>query len=317
MCLSVGPRPPRSGYGPARHEVSEQQVFEAELAATSAKILLQTAEAQLHAMLIGPRPEAVAEAESKITVADGAVAFSKAHLDFHTIGADRRCGAHSLTCHPGQTMAIGTPIGEIVDTRHFHLHLPALRIRPGGPRRAEGPGQDRRVASGVVRRGGAETPDWKGRSTSLAALPMSRPATCRYSSWLRTRPGATRADHGRDDYRGRAFRSARSALSRDPRPGRRSGLDRRPERQNGGAAPQVGTSQGGWVAISKTDLEEGEPVIVEGGYNLPEGTAVKTEEATGKAEAKEGKAEAKEGKTEGATVKPDKTKTKAGSEHEE
>ena len=79
--------------------------------------------------------------------------------------------------------------------------------------------------------------------------------------------------------------------------------------------PEVGTSQGGWVAISKTDLEEGEPAIVEGGYNLPEGTAVKTEVATGKAEAKEGKTEAKEGKTEGATVKPDKTK--AGSEHEE
>ena len=79
--------------------------------------------------------------------------------------------------------------------------------------------------------------------------------------------------------------------------------------------PEVGTSQGGWVAISKTDLEEGEPTIVEGGYNLPEGTAVKTEEATGKAEAKAGKTEAKAGKTEGATVKPDKTK--AGSEHEE
>ena len=70
--------------------------------------------------------------------------------------------------------------------------------------------------------------------------------------------------------------------------------------------PELGTSQGGWVAIAKTDLKEGEPVIVEGGYNLPEGTAVKIEEATGKAEAKEGKAE-------GATVKPDKTK--AGSEH--
>src|SRR5271157_2096947 len=71
----------------AQREVSEQQVFEAKLAVTSAKILQQTAEAQLHTMLIGPRPEAVAEAEAKITVADGAVAFSKAHLDLHTIRA--------------------------------------------------------------------------------------------------------------------------------------------------------------------------------------------------------------------------------------
>ena len=72
--------------------------------------------------------------------------------------------------------------------------------------------------------------------------------------------------------------------------------------------PELGASQGGWVAISKTDLKEGEPVIVEGGYNLPEGTAVKTEEAAGKAEEKEGKAA-------GKAVKPDQTK--AGSEHEQ
>ena len=45
--------------------------------------------------------------------------------------------------------------------------------------------------------------------------------------------------------------------------------------------PELRTSQGGWVAISGTDLKEGEPVIVEGGYNLPEGTPVKTEEADG------------------------------------
>ena len=42
--------------------------------------------------------------------------------------------------------------------------------------------------------------------------------------------------------------------------------------------PELGIAQKGWVAIAKTDLKEGEPVIVEGGYNLPEGTAVKTEE---------------------------------------
>ena len=36
--------------------------------------------------------------------------------------------------------------------------------------------------------------------------------------------------------------------------------------------PEVGTSHEGWVAVSGTDLKEGEPVIVEGGYNLPERT---------------------------------------------
>ena len=45
--------------------------------------------------------------------------------------------------------------------------------------------------------------------------------------------------------------------------------------------PEVGATHGGWVAVTGTDLKEGEPVIVEGGYNVPEGTAV--ESASGKA----------------------------------
>ena len=40
--------------------------------------------------------------------------------------------------------------------------------------------------------------------------------------------------------------------------------------------PEVGKPGKGWVAVAGTDLKEGEPVIVEGGYNLPEGTAVLT-----------------------------------------
>jgi hypothetical protein len=36
--------------------------------------------------------------------------------------------------------------------------------------------------------------------------------------------------------------------------------------------PEVGTAQGGNVAVAKTDLKEGEPVVVEGGYNVPENT---------------------------------------------
>ena len=39
--------------------------------------------------------------------------------------------------------------------------------------------------------------------------------------------------------------------------------------------PEVGTSHEGWMAVSGTDLKEGEPVIVEGGYNLPADTPVR------------------------------------------
>ena len=302
----------------ARREVSEQQVFEAELAVTSARLLQQTAEAQLHAMLIGPRPEAVAEAEARITVADGAVAFSKAHLDFHTIRAPIDGVLDSLTCHPGQTIAIGTPIGEVVDTRQIFVsvYLPArsaqavhvgqkalVRIVESHP---ESSGE---AASGDAGLEGKVNFVGRLADVQTGNLPVlilvENPAgrltlgqtmgvtiTVDEHSGVLEVPSAAILDQGEGPV---------LSVVRD---GKTVALH-----------PELGTSQGGWVAISKTDLKEGEPVIVEGGYNLPEGTAVKTEEATGKAEAKEGKTEAKEGKAEGATVKPDKTK--AGSEHEE
>ena len=102
---------------------------------------------QLHVMMIGPRPEAVAEAEGKIKTADALVAFSQAHLDYHTIRSPIDGVLDSLTCHPGQTIAIGSPIGEVVDTRQVFasVWLPprsassvrvgqAARVRPADAR---------------------------------------------------------------------------------------------------------------------------------------------------------------------------------------
>jgi len=43
--------------------------------------------------------------------------------------------------------------------------------------------------------------------------------------------------------------------------------------------PTPGLKDGGWVEVSGVDLKPGEPVVVEGGYNLPEGKAVKAEAA--------------------------------------
>ena len=43
--------------------------------------------------------------------------------------------------------------------------------------------------------------------------------------------------------------------------------------------PQLGNAHEDWVAVSNTDLQEGEPLIVEGGYNLKEGTPVNVEDA--------------------------------------
>ena len=92
-------------------------MLDAEQAVDQARLLMETAEAQLQVTLIGPRSEAIKEAEGKIKTADGAVAFSKAHLNYHTIRSPIDGVLDSLVCHPGQTIAIGANIGEVVDTR--------------------------------------------------------------------------------------------------------------------------------------------------------------------------------------------------------
>ena len=125
--------------------VPKLQLLDARKALEGAQFQQQAAEATLNAMMIGPRPEAVAEAEGKIKTADGLVAFSQAHLDYHTIRAPIDGVLDSLTCHPGQTIAIGSPIGEVVDTRQVFasVWLPirsvssvrvglAARVRPRG-----------------------------------------------------------------------------------------------------------------------------------------------------------------------------------------
>jgi len=63
--------------------------------------------------------------------------------------------------------------------------------------------------------------------------------------------------------------------------------------------PELGASDGGNVAVTKTDLKEGEPVIVEGAYGVEDNKVEATIIAEPKsAESKEG--EAKEGKAEEA-----------------
>ncbi len=46
--------------------------------------------------------------------------------------------------------------------------------------------------------------------------------------------------------------------------------------------PKPGVRDNRWIEVLDTDLKPGEPVIVEGGYSLPEGTEV-TDEAEGTA----------------------------------
>ena len=45
--------------------------------------------------------------------------------------------------------------------------------------------------------------------------------------------------------------------------------------------PKLGLKDDGWIAVSDTDLKPDEPVVVEGGYNLPDDTEVEVEKSRG------------------------------------
>lgn len=268
----------------ARREVPAQQVEDAERAVKLAEIQLQTAEATLHAMMIGPRPEAIAEAEGKIKTADALVAFSRAHLEYHTIRSPIDGVLDSLTCRPGQTIAIGTPIGEVVDTRQvFGLtwlpprvaasvrvgqvaHVaPADAFAASGGAGGHGEGEMAGKVAFVGRVADAQTgnlpirvvvdnPQGRlviGQSIRLSVVVEEHKAALQV-------PTAAILDLGEGPVLS-VVREGKSVVLH----------------------PEVGDAQGGWTEVAGIDLKPGEPVIVEGGYNLPEKTAVKVADAEG------------------------------------
>jgi multidrug efflux pump subunit AcrA (membrane-fusion protein) len=327
----------------SHHESSEQQVVDAERLAKQAVIQQATAEATLRAMMIGPRPEAVAEAQSKIKTAEGLVAFSKAHLDFHTIRAPIDGVLDSLTCHPGQTIAIGAPIGEVVDTRQVFASVwipthSASLVKVGQPARvrpadatyhaattAEHDKKEGASAAEHDKKEGASTAEHdkkEGASTaehdkkegaSTAEHDKTEGASAAEHD---KKEAASTAEHDKNEMAGKVAFVGRVS---DPQTGNlpiRIVVDN-PEGQltigesihvaivieeqksalqvpavaildlgegpvlsvvrDGKTAilhPEVGASHDGWTAVSGTDLKEGEPVIVEGGYNLPAETPV-------------------------------------------
>jgi RND family efflux transporter MFP subunit len=262
----------------ARREVSEQQVFVADKALEQAMIQRQMAEALLKVMMIGPRPEAVAESEGKIKTADGLVAFSKAHLDYHTIRAPIDGVLDSLHCHPGQTIAVGTPIGEVVDSRQVFasMWLP--------PRSAASVkiGMAARVGHGDARDPGPDHSAEEEKEMTGKVAFVGRVADPQTGNL----PIRVLVDN--PDGRLTIGQSVRVAIIVDERKGVLQvpadailDLGEGPilnvvrDGKTVALHPQQKTPHGRSIEVAGTDLKEGEAVIVEGGYNLPEGTPVK------------------------------------------
>ena len=241
-------------------------------------------------MLIGPRPEAIAEAEGRIKTAAALVAFSQAHLDYHTIRAPIDGVLESLHCHPGETIAIGSPIGEVVDTRQVFaaVWLPsrsALSLRVG--------------QAVIVRHSDSRVPSSDSSDTGEQGMTgkvafvgrVSDPQTGNLPIRILVDNPEGRLTIGQsiqvsivvDERKGVLQVPAAAVLDLGEGPVLCVVRDGKSVVLH----PEVRTPHQGWIEISGTDLKEGEPVIVEGGYNLPEKTPVKLADAKTEANAKE------------------------------
>jgi multidrug efflux pump subunit AcrA (membrane-fusion protein) len=256
-----------------QHLASEQQLFDAERAVKQAVIHQETAEATLHVMMIGPRPEAIAEAEGKIKTADALVDFSRAHLGFHTISAPIDGVLDSLNCHPGQTISVGSPIGEVVDTRQIYA---AVWLSPRLVRGVNaGQAAVVRLSDENADAGNNESMSGKVDFVGRVADPQTGNLPVRVlvenAKGLLAVGQSVQVVIDRGE-RSKVLQVPVEAVL-DLGEGPVVGVVR--EGKSVVIHPKVGVARDGWVAVTGTDLKEGELVIVEGGYSLPEGTPVK------------------------------------------
>jgi multidrug efflux pump subunit AcrA (membrane-fusion protein) len=259
-------------------EISHQQMFEAELAVGQAKIALQKAENQLEVLLLGPRAEAVDEANAHIITAEAGVDLARSQRDLLTLRSPIDGVVDRIACKLGQTLAVGAPIGEVVDTRQLNVlvWLPAFdaanihigqqaEVYSGDSPQRQNEGSELGTVSGKVSFVGHVVDPQTG---SLPIRVMIDNPKSRFAL-------------GQTVTAAIAVREKADALAvpveavEDLGAGPQISVVR--DAKTGVLHPRLGMRNKQWVEILDTDLKPGEAVIVEGGYNMPEGTKVSLE----------------------------------------
>jgi HlyD family secretion protein len=265
----------------ARKEIPQQQMFDAKVAVEQARVQQQQAEAQLVLLMLGPRPEAVKEAEQRIAGADLAVAAAETQRDLLTIRSPIDGVLDKITCRLGQTVAVGTPVGEVVDTRQLYALLwlaphdaglvrvgqkagiEAIRSVKDPPARGETPATQ---PSGRVAFVGRVADPQTGNFPVRVLLDNSQQRlgvgqTVAVAITVREKQAALVAPVAA------LFDLEDGALLTVVRGGKSVSL-----------RPQIGIRDKQWVEVLGTDLKAGEPVITQGGWSLADGTAVQAKE---------------------------------------
>ncbi len=267
-----------------RNEVSRQQMFDAEKAAEAARLLMESAQAAHHISVMGPRDEAAAEAQARVKIAEQATKTSQVRLDLHTLRAPIDGVLQDITCQPGQTIAPGTPVGEIVDASQVEI------VAWLSPRLAREVHAGQKVAVSLV---GAQAPA-KAEDDSTGTPEGIPPATVVFVGRIADAQTGNLSVRCRVDnaegqlaigqtvnleitlHEGVKALSVPVAAVFDLGEGPVVSVVRDDKIEQ--LHPKLGLAHEGWIAISDVELEEGEGVVVAGGYNLEGDTPVKIAE---------------------------------------
>jgi multidrug efflux pump subunit AcrA (membrane-fusion protein) len=256
----------------ARQEVSPQIFADAEHTLKLDLVQRDTALAQLKVLNLGPRPEAVAEAKTKIFIAEQAVASAKALLDLHTLRAPIAGSLDSLTCHLGQTLTVGTPVGEIVNRTRLLVtaYLPARSARlidPGMTVRLD-------AVDGENREPAGKSDEINGQVAFVGSV--ADPQTGNFPARILVDNADGRLRVGQVVKALIKLRTEQAALTVpqaaifDVGEGPLLAVVRDGKLKQ--LHPELGTAEGGMVVVLKTDLHEGDMVATDGAYNVKDGT---------------------------------------------
>jgi multidrug efflux pump subunit AcrA (membrane-fusion protein) len=284
-----------------RGEISETAMYDAELVLRQATLQAKTAQAQYDVLMLRPRPQAIAEAKTRIDAAQAAIDTAKAQIAQLTIRAPIAGVLNSLTCQLGQTLSVGTAVGEVVDSSRLHVVVwlgvaDAQRValqQAAIIRACDATGHSNGQVAGKVQAIG-EVADPQTGNLPVRILVENAGGKLKVGQAVcativvreeKVLAVPVEAVHDADaDTVLSVVRDDKTVI-----------LHR----------PKQGLKDDQWIEVRGTDLKPDEPVVVEGGYNLPDGTKVEVEKAeeakaneaaAGAPEAKEAAGKAAEGK---------------------
>ncbi len=295
-------------------EISAAQMYEAENVVKQAQLQVQTSEAQLLVLKLKPRAEAIREAQSRIRTASAQLETAQAQLKLLTLVSPIDGDFDSITCRLGQTITVGTPVGEVVDARTLNVMVwlsarEAARVKVG---------QAATVQMGATQTGVESDGTPPANAEPAESKAPDKPAADRATA--ETTPAENAPPEQRASIAGKVSFIGRAA---DPLTGNlpvRILVDNPSGQLHLGqsvsvsivirekqhalvipaaalfdvgqgpvfnivrdgksvrAFPEFGLRDSQWVEVlgeHLSDLKPGEQIIVDGGYNLPEGNAVK------------------------------------------